>query len=66
MTDQKRDEELAALRADKERLDWLLERPCRFPIQSKDGYIVQEWIGHTAGRGATQREAIDAARKGER
>jgi hypothetical protein len=48
-------------RRDTERLDWLLERPSRMPIQSPRGYIVQEWVGHTTGRGNTPREAIDAA-----
>jgi hypothetical protein len=53
--------ELSELRKDKARLDWLLERPCRMPIGSGDGFIVQEWIGRTTGRGNTPRAAIDAA-----
>lgn len=59
-------EENAELRKDRERLDFLLARQCRFPVQSVDGYIVQEWVGHTTGRGKTQREAIDAAIAGEK
>lgn len=50
---QKIDEENAALRADKERLDWLLMQSC--------------WLLHNYdwNEKITSREDIDAARKGE-
>lgn len=54
------------LMRDAARLDWLLEKQQRFPIMRDDEtFIVQEFVGHTTGRGKTKRAAIDAAMKPE-
>jgi len=49
--------------AERARLDFLFERPCRMPVEGVGRWVVQEWAGRTTGRGVTPRAAIDDARK---
>lgn len=50
------------LEQDAARFEFLLANPsCSPMIVTEGNWIVQKSIGHTIGRGATQRAAIDAA-----
>lgn len=58
--------ENAALRADKERLDWLERRTAFFQLFRKDGVVFVQLVGETGPHECTStRAAIDAARAKE-
>lgn len=50
------------LQKDKARIEFLFANPSCNPVIVGNGeYVVQKFLGHTIGRGITQREAIDKA-----